>query len=218
MLMMAVMVVKASHAEITMQNAFISGLSLGLSLILAIGAQNAFVLRQGLRKEHVLVLCLTCATADALLIALGISALAQASAIFPAFALVLRYGGAGFLLLYSLRHAYSAIYHTDTLTPAKQPKTALANALATCLALTFLNPHVYLDTVLLIGSVSSRFPDHRLAFGLGAVTASYLFFFSLGYGARLLAPLFAKPQAWRVLDGVIALVMASIAIKLLWMA
>ncbi|OLP44829.1 LysE/ArgO family amino acid transporter [Rhizobium oryziradicis] len=201
-----------------MQNAFFSGLSLGLSLILAIGAQNAFVLKQGLRKEHVFALCLACATADALLIALGITALAQVSAIFPAFALVLRYGGATFLLLYSLRHAYAAITHNGTLTPANQPKTSLIKSLATCLALTFLNPHVYLDTVLLIGSVSSRFPDHRLAFGLGAVTASYAFFFSLGYGARFLAPLFAKPQAWRVLDGAIALVMAWIAIKLVWMA
>jgi L-lysine exporter family protein LysE/ArgO len=216
MLMTAVVVVKARHAEIIMQNAFLSGLSLGLSLILAIGAQNAFVLKQGLRKEHVFALCLTCATADALLITLGITALAQVTAIFPAFAPLLRYGGAAFLMFYSLRHAYAAIKHHAALAPADQPKNSLIGSLATCLALTFLNPHVYLDTVLLIGSVSSRFPDHRLAFGLGAVAASYLFFFSLGYGATLLAPLFARPQAWRVLDGVIALVMAWLAIKLVW--
>jgi L-lysine exporter family protein LysE/ArgO len=212
------LLVKARKAEFNMHNAFMSGLSLGLSLILAIGAQNAFVLRQGLRKEHVFVLCLACATADALLIALGISALAHVTAIFPAFAPLLRYGGAAFLLVYSLHHAYAAIKHHDAMAPTDQPKSTLFGSLATCLALTFLNPHVYLDTVLLIGSVSSRFPDHRVAFGLGALTASYLFFFSLGYGARLLAPLFAQPQAWRILDGIIALVMAWIAIKLVWMA
>lgn len=210
------LLVKAHHAEIIMHTAFFSGLSLGLSLIMAIGAQNAFVLRQGLRMEHVFALCLTCATADALLITLGISALTQVTAAFPAFAPPLRYGGAAFLLVYSLRHAYAAIMHHDALAPTDQPRTTLISSLATCLALTFLNPHVYLDTVLLIGSVSSRFPDHRLAFGLGAVAASYLFFFSLGYGARLLAPLFARAGAWRVLDGVIALVMAWIAIKLVW--
>ncbi|HBF31897.1 LysE family transporter [Rhizobium sp.] len=197
-----------------MSNAFLSGLSLGLSLILAIGAQNAFVLRQGLRREHVFIISFTCATADALLIALGISALQQVTAIFPAFEPLLRYGGAAFLLAYSLRHAHAALKHHDALAPTDQPARSLISSLATCLALTFLNPHVYLDTVLLIGSVSSQFPAHRLAFGLGAVTASFLFFFSLGYGARLLAPLFARALAWRVLDGVIALVMAWIAIKL----
>ncbi|MBB4955327.1 L-lysine exporter family protein LysE/ArgO [Agrobacterium vitis] len=199
-----------------MHTAFLSGLTLGLSLIIAIGAQNAFVLRQGLRREHVFIICLTCATADALLITLGVSALAQVTALFPAFAPLLRYGGAAFLLVYSLRHAYAAIRHHDTLAPTDQPASPLMASLLTCLALTFLNPHVYLDTVLLIGSVASRFPDHRLAFGLGAVAASYLFFFSLGYGARLLAPLFATALAWRMLDGVIALVMAWIAIKLVW--
>lgn len=213
---MLALLVKARNREKVMENAFLSGLSLALSLILAIGAQNAFVLRQGLRREHVFAICLTCATADALLIALGISALTQVTQIFPAFVPLLRYGGAAFLLVYSLRHALAAVQQHNALTPADQPPSSLARSLAVCLALTFLNPHVYLDTVLLIGSVSSQFPGHRLAFGLGAMTASFLFFFSLGYGARLLAPLFARAIAWRVLDGVIALVMASIAIRLVW--
>jgi L-lysine exporter family protein LysE/ArgO len=199
-----------------MDTAFLSGLSLGLSLIIAIGAQNAFVLRQGLRREHVFAICLTCASADALLIALGISALAQVSALFPGFQPLLRYGGAAFLLVYGLRHAHAALTNHQALSPTEQPPRPLLRSLATCLALTFLNPHVYLDTVLLIGSVSSQFPARKLTFGLGAVTASFLFFFSLGYGARLLAPLFAKACAWRLLDGVIALVMLWIAIKLAW--
>lgn len=210
------LLVKARNREITMNNAFLSGLSLGLSLILAIGAQNAFVLRQGLRREHVFAICFTCASADALLIALGISSLTQFTQVFPAIVPLLRYGGAAFLLVYSLRHAMAAIKQNEALAPTDQRPSSLIRSLVLCLALTFLNPHVYLDTVLLIGSVSSQFPGQQLAFGLGAVMASFLFFFSLGYGARLLAPLFARTAAWRVLDGVIALVMAWIAIKLAW--
>ncbi len=200
-----------------MNTAFLSGFSLSFGLIMAIGAQNAFVLRQGLRREHVFAICLSCAVTDALLIAVGILALGHVTAVFPAFAPLLRYGGAAFLLVYSLQHAYAALKQHAVLAPTDQPAKSLIRTLTTCLALTFFNPHVYLDTVLLIGSVASQFPGHRLAFGLGAAMASGLFFFSLGYGARLVAPLFARAIAWRVLDGVIALVMAWIAIKLVWM-
>ncbi|MGV1769374.1 LysE/ArgO family amino acid transporter [Agrobacterium vitis] len=198
-----------------MQNAYFSGLFLGLSLIVAIGAQNAFLLRQGLRREHVFVLCLTCAASDALLIVLGISALATVTALLPAFEPVLRYGGAAFLLAYSARHALAALKPENGLTPGEAKPSTLTASLATCLALTFLNPHVYLDTVLLIGSISSRFADHKTAFGLGAVSASFLFFFSLGFGARLLVPVFARPVSWRILDAIIAVVMAWIAIGLI---
>lgn len=198
-----------------MQNAYLSGLGLGLSLIVAIGAQNAFLLRQGLRREHVFLMSLTCALSDALLIALGVTSLARITALLPAVEPGLRYGGAAFLMLYGARHAYAALKSESGLTAADTPATPLATSLATCLALTFLNPHVYLDTVLLIGSVSSRYGEYRNAFGLGAVTGSFLFFFSLGYGARLLAPVFARPLAWRCLDAIIAVVMVWIGFGLI---
>ncbi|MBB4006254.1 LysE/ArgO family amino acid transporter [Allorhizobium taibaishanense] len=198
-----------------MQNAFLSGLGLGLSLIIAIGAQNAFLLRQGLRREHVFLMSLTCALSDALLIALGVTSLARVTAIMPAVEPVLRYGGAAFLMLYGARHAYAALKTESGLTPTEAPPSPLAASLATCLALTFLNPHVYLDTVLLVGSVSSRYGEHRNAFGVGAMTASFVFFFSLGYGARLLAPIFARPFSWRCLDAIIAVVMVWIGIGLI---
>lgn len=192
-----------------------AGFFLGLSLIVAIGAQNAFILRQGLRREHVLPLVLTCAISDAILIALGVAGFATVLSRVEWLEPVLRYGGATFLIAYALRSAYSAWTGGNSLRASETVGTSLRTALLTCLAFTWLNPHVYLDTVVLLGSISTRYAGHELAFALGAMTASFFFFFSLGYGARLLAPLFARPVSWRVLDGVIALVMASIAIKLL---
>lgn len=197
-----------------MLTAALSGLFLGLSLIIAIGAQNAFVLRQGLRREHVFVVCLTCALSDALLISLGVFALGTVTDLIPGIEPALRYGGAAFLLAYGLRSARSAMTGSSALTSGDGARQGLGATLATALAFTFLNPHVYLDTVLLIGSIASQYPGREAAFGAGAVTGSFLFFFSLGYGARLLAPVFARPNAWRVLDGVIAVVMIGLAIKL----
>ncbi|SMC60552.1 LysE/ArgO family amino acid transporter [Rhizobium sp. RU36D] len=197
--------------------ATVSGFFLGLSLIVAIGAQNAFVLRQGLLKSHVFAICLTCALSDALLIAAGVSGFAGAADALPYLVPLLRYGGAAFLLIYGLRSFRSAFGQAQTLAPADATSTGLSKALATCLALTWLNPHVYLDTVVLLGSISTRFAGHELYFGLGATTASFVFFFSLGYGARLLRPVFARPLAWRILDGAIALIMWSIAARLVLM-
>ncbi|NBN76947.1 LysE family transporter [Microvirga tunisiensis] len=194
--------------------AAVNGLLLSLSLIVAIGAQNAFVLRQGLRRQHVLAVCLTCALSDALLITLGVVALSAINEALPGFEPVLRYGGAAFLLAYGLRSLLSAWRGGNALALATDQTQGLAATLATLLAFTFLNPHVYLDTVLLIGSVASQYPGAEAAFGAGAAAGSFLFFFALGYGARLLAPLFARPSAWRILDGVIAVVMVLLAAKL----
>ncbi len=193
---------------------YMTGLSMGLGLIVAIGAQNAFVLRQGLKREHVLPVVLACALSDALLIALGVTSLAQVIALMPWLEPAMRYGGAAFLLWYALRSLRSAMTSTDALKVDNGIGTPLKATLATCLALTWLNPHVWLDTVVLLGSIATQFSGERLAFALGATSASFLFFFGLGYGARYLSPLFAQPLAWRILDGLIAVVMGSIAARL----
>ncbi len=200
-----------------MANALLSGFLLGLSLIVAIGAQNAFVLRQGLMRHHVFAVCLTCAASDAILIAAGVGGFAGLADAMPYLAPVLRYGGAAFLLVYGLRSAMSAWRGSAALSPDADMRPDLWRTLLTCLALTWLNPHVYLDTVVLLGSISTRFAGNELHFGLGAVTASFLFFFSLGYGARLLRPIFARPVAWRLLDGAIAVIMWTIAVRLVVM-
>ncbi|NBB50651.1 LysE family transporter [Rhizobium sp. CRIBSB] len=192
-----------------------AGFLLGLSLIVAIGAQNAFILRQGLRREHVLPLVLTCAISDAILIALGVAGFATVLSRLDWLEPVMRFAGAAFLIVYALRSLHSAWTGGNSLRAGETTATSLRTALLTCIAFTWLNPHVYLDTVVLLGSISTRYAGHETAFALGAMTASFVFFFSLGYGARLLAPLFARPLAWRILDGIIALVMASIAINLL---
>jgi len=198
-----------------MINAILSGYLLGLGLIVAIGAQNAFVLRQGLRGRHVLPVVLTCALSDAVLIAAGVAGLGWLGERWPALLPLLRYAGAAFLFAYALRALWSAWTAKAGLEPDGQDGAGLAAALATCLALTWLNPHVYLDTVVLIGSVASGFGAMKVWFGLGAVAASFSFFFALGFGARLLRPLFARPAAWRLLDGVIAVTMAVLGAKLL---
>ena len=196
---------------------FLPGFLLSLSLILAIGAQNAFVLRQGLRRAHVLPVVLTCAISDAVLIVAGVAGFGALAEAVPWFEPLMRYGGAAFLLWYGWINARSAWRGGQALAMGGDEAQSLRSAIATVLALTWLNPHVYLDTVVLVGSISAQYPD-RLSFGIGAVLASFVFFFSLGYGARALAPLFAKPRAWQVLDGIIALTMWAIAFKLLyWM-
>jgi L-lysine exporter family protein LysE/ArgO len=199
-----------------MTNSFLPGFALGLSLILAIGAQNAFVLRQGLRREHVFWVCLTCALSDALLIAAGVAGFGALAASLPWFETVMRFGGAAFLVCYGLLSFRRAWRGDSALQVATTAGASLSTALLTVLAFTWLNPHVYLDTVVLIGSVSAQYGD-RLGFALGAMTASFVFFFGLGYGARLLAPLFARPRAWQVLDALIGAVMWMIAIKLVIM-
>jgi L-lysine exporter family protein LysE/ArgO len=192
-----------------------AGFLLGGSLIIAIGAQNAFILRQGLLREHVFVLCLICSLADAVLIAAGVGGLGTLVAASPRLVMVVTLGGAAFLACYAVL-AFRRALHPETLRAARSGEGGLKAAVAACLAFTFLNPHVYLDTVLLLGSLSGRFAGPaRIAYGVGAATASFIWFFSLGYGARLLQPLFARPPAWRVLDSVVGLVMAGIAVSLL---
>lgn len=193
---------------------FGAGFALGLSLIMAIGAQNAFVLRQGIRRSHVFAVCLTCAFSDALLIGAGVAGFGRLSEAAPWVDPLMRWGGAVFLLAYGARAFWSAWRGGAVLAVAGQGAEALGPVLATCLALTWLNPHVYLDTVVLLGAVAAQYED-RLGFAMGAMSASFVFFFSLGYGARRLAPLFARPQAWRVLDVCVGLLMWIIAFSLI---
>ncbi|MDF9303205.1 LysE/ArgO family amino acid transporter [Tritonibacter mobilis] len=191
-----------------------AGFGLGFSLILAIGAQNAFVLRQGIRGQHVLPIVLTCALSDALLITAGVAGFGTLTSALPWFEPVMRIGGALFLTGYGLRSLRSAWTGGAALsTEGQGGQTALWPAVLTCLAFTWLNPHVYLDTVVLLGAISAQYTP-AWVFGLGAVTASFVFFFTLGYGARLLAPIFARPRAWQVLDALIGVVMLALAVKL----
>ncbi|WP_238866276.1 LysE/ArgO family amino acid transporter [Achromobacter xylosoxidans] len=199
-----------------MTSAFLPGFFLSLSLILAIGAQNAFVLRQGLRQEHVFAVCLVCAVSDAILIAAGVAGFGLASHALPWLEPVLRYGGALFLLAYAARSLRSALRNHGSLTPSGRQAAGLGATLTTCLAFTWLNPHVYLDTVVLLGSISSQYEGHKAAFALGAMAASFTFFFTLGFGARLLRPVFASQAAWRVLDVPVGIAMLAIALKLVW--
>ncbi len=197
-----------------MLTSFLPGFVLSLTLILAIGAQNAFVLRQGLRREHVFWVCLTCGMSDAILIVAGVAGFSALAKAVPWFETAMRYGGSAFLIWYGWRNAVSAWRGGAILDTSGEAAQSLSKTILTLLAITWLNPHVYLDTVVLIGSISAQYPD-RLAFGTGAVLASITFFFSLGYGARLLTPFFAKPLSWQILDGFIALTMWAIAAKLL---
>lgn len=191
--------------------AALTGATLGLTLIVAIGAQNAFVLRQGLRREHVGAIVAFCALADALLMVAGVAGLAQVLGKRPLLAWWLTAGGASFLLLYGLRALWRAARPGTLQAADGQASITLAQALAQTAAFTLLNPHVYLDTVLLVGSVGAQMGDARWWFAGGAALSSVLWFSALGYGARWLAPVFAKPRAWQVLDGVIGLVMLLLA-------
>ncbi|MGR3495516.1 LysE/ArgO family amino acid transporter [Citreimonas sp.] len=191
----------------------LAGFALGLSLILAIGAQNAFVLRQGMMRRHVLPVVLVCAISDAVLITAGVAGFGALTTAIPGLELWMRLAGAAFLIWYGARTLLSAWRGGEALR-AGEGTQSLRAAILTCLAFTWLNPHVYLDTVVLLGAVSAQYDD-RLAFGAGAVVASFAFFFALGFGARALAPVFARPSAWRVLDTGIGLVMWAIAAKLL---
>ena len=192
-------------------SAALAGGALGLSLIVAIGAQNAFVLRQGLRREHVGAIVALCASADALLMIAGVFGLAQLLGHQPALAWWLTAFGLVFLLLYGLRAMMRAWRPSGLMAAPEHAPISLAQALTTTAAFTLLNPHVYLDTVVLVGSVGAQMGDLRGWFALGAALASLMWFATLGYGARWLAPLFAEPGAWRVLDGLIGLIMLTLA-------
>ena len=194
---------------------FLSGFFLGFSLILAIGAQNAFILKQGLLRQHVFLLCMICALSDAILINVGVFSFSFFSKRFSVIEPVARYGGAAFLFYYGARSYWAAFKKSNAMRVAVDSNASVESAVLMCLALTWLNPHVYLDTMMLIGSVSTQYPSEKVQFAVGASLASFVFFFSLGYGARLLAPVFRQPRAWKVLDGFIGTVMWGIATNLL---
>ncbi|MFF8835831.1 LysE/ArgO family amino acid transporter [Streptomyces sp. NPDC015130] len=191
--------------------AVLAGFGTGLSLIVAIGAQNAFVLRQGARGHAVLAVVAICAVSDAVLIALGVAGVGAVVTAWPAALTVVGLAGGAFLLGYGLLAARRVL--------RPDPAAALATggpdagsarrAVLTCLAMTWLNPHVYLDTVLLLGSLASDRGDLRWAFGVGAAAASLGWFFALGFGARLLSGVLSRPKAWRVLDGLVAATMLA---------
>lgn len=207
----------------------LSGLGLGFSLIIAIGAQNLFVLRQGLRREYVLVVAAVCAVSDAILIVVGVSGIGLVLQALPWLVTAIRWAGAAFLVGYGLlaaRRAWRpggeafevpatatdpAAAGSSTLTATR---TRLAPVILTCLALTWLNPHVYLDTVFLLGSVANSHGEGRWLFAAGAVTASAIWFFGLGLGARYLGRWLSGRRAWRILDSVIAVVMIALGVSL----
>ena len=193
---------------------FLTGFIASLALIVAIGAQNAFILRQGLRREHVLPLVAFCATADAVLILAGVAGLGAIIEAQPIALDFIRYGGAAFLAY----HGWDAVKRmskAEQMVVEAGSGITLKRALLTVAGFTFLNPHVYLDTVILLGALANQTGDMRWSFATGAALASFVWFIGLGYGARLLTPVFAKPKAWQILDGFIALVMFSLAAFLL---
>ena len=192
------------------------GFGTGMSLLVVIGAQNAFVLRQGLRGEHVAWVVVLCSLSDAVLISIGTAGLGGLSRVGPWVVPTLTYVGVAFLVVYgalTLRHAFRA----GALEAAPDHgRATLVRTVATCLALTWLNPHVYLDTVLLLGSIATSHQPDQWWFAVGAAAASCVWFAGIGFGARWLRPLFASPKAWRVLDIGVALVMWAVAASLVW--
>jgi L-lysine exporter family protein LysE/ArgO len=196
-----------------MSSPLIVGFIASFTLIAAIGAQNAFVLRQGIRREQVLPVVALCTVSDIVLISAGIAGVGALISAHPNALNIAKFGGALFLVGYGLLAARRA-WRPSSLTPAESAPARLIEVLVTCAALTFLNPHVYLDTVVLLGALANEHHDERWLFGVGAVTASAVWFVSLGLGARQLAGLFAKPLTWRVLDGLIAAMMLILGVSL----
>jgi L-lysine exporter family protein LysE/ArgO len=226
-----------SHAESyrrSVLSPLLAGLGLGFSLIVAIGAQNLFVLRQGVRREHLVAVVAVCALSDAVLILLGVSGIGFVLQAVPWLIVVVRWAGAAFLVGYGLLAARRALRPSgetlrvdagapapatipdagDTLVQTRPARSTLTATVLTCLALTWLNPHVYLDTVFLLGSVASTHGDGRWAFAIGACIASLVWFSALGFGSRFLGRWLDTPRAWRLLDAIIAVVMFAIAISL----
>ena len=189
---------------------YISGFLLGLSLIIAIGSQNAFLLKQGLKREHIFYICLFCAVSDALLILAGVAGFGAVTTRYPQAVMVAKIAGVIFLVVYGLQSLYASVRRSHALQVEGQIVTSLKKSLLLCLGFTWLNPHVYLDTLVLVGMVSTG-ASRKSVFAAGAVSASFIFFFALGYSARLLKPLFANPKAWNILDAVVGLLMLYLA-------
>ena len=194
---------------------FLTGFLTSAALIMAIGAQNVFVLRQGLRREHVGPIVLFCACADAALILAGVNGVGAFLSAAPQLATALALAGAAFLSWYGIQ-AFQRMAKPSAMVLEEGTGVSVGRALATTAAFTFLNPHVYLDTLLLMGSAGAAQPaDVRPIFVAGAVTASFAWFSSLGFGAQFLRPVFTKPSAWRVLDGIVGVIMLSMATMLI---
>ena len=190
----------------------LAGFLTGFSLIVAIGAQNAYVLRMGITKSHVGLVVVLCCVSDGLLIALGIGGLGRIFRAVPVLLTICKWVGVAYLVFFAIATA-RRMFSTSGLTPERDDGLSRSNVVATTLALTWLNPHVYLDTVLLIGSVGNQYGAHRWWFGLGAALASVAWFCGLGFGARLLATAMRRPQTWRILDGAIVVVLIVVAIN-----
>lgn len=196
----------------------VKGFGTGGALIIAIGAQNAFVLKQGILKNHVFATVLICAVTDAALILIGLGGFGKILTSSPFLLELARWGGVAFLLYYGFR-SFRAVFKTESLTFALNKKNlpSLKASLTTALALSLLNPHVYLDTVVLLGSIGAQFPAwERPYFALGAILASFSWFFSMGYGARYLGPLFQKSLSWKILDFIIGCIMTILALTLIF--
>jgi L-lysine exporter family protein LysE/ArgO len=196
-----------------MSSPLLLGFVASFTLIAAIGAQNAFVLRQGIRREHVLPVVALCTVSDIVLISAGIAGVGALISAHPSALNIAKFGGALFLVGYGLMAARRA-WRPSSLSPSEKAPARLIDVLVTCAALTFLNPHVYLDTVVLLGALANEHRDERWLFGVGAVTASAVWFVGLGLGARRLAGLFASPMTWRILDGLIAVMMIGLGVSL----
>ncbi len=196
--------------------AITTGFLTGFALILAIGAQNAFVLRQGILRNHIFWVALICALSDAILIIAGVAGFDAAILAFPSLPLIMSLAGALFLIIYGAQKFWAA-YRGGENQGLNGTNTALLSTLLTCLALTWLNPHVYLDTLGLIGAISTQYSgvSEKMAFASGATLASFVFFFSLGYGARLLAPIMQTARTWQILDVLIGMLMWYLAYGLL---
>jgi L-lysine exporter family protein LysE/ArgO len=194
---------------------FLTGMGTGGGLIIAIGAQNAFVLSQGVRKNHYILIPLICAVCDAILVAVGVAGFGSFIASSKVLSQVAGIGGAVFLFCYGIRSFRSAL-KGERLESDQKGETSLKAAVLTTLAVTLLNPHVYIDTILLLGSIAGQFqaPGH-LIFGAGAAAASFIWFFALSLGSSLLAPLFKKELSWRILDSLVGMIMWAVAISVL---
>src|ERR1700741_5151345 len=196
-----------------MSSPLVLGFIASFTLIAAIGAQNAFVLRQGIRREHVLPVVALCTVSDMVLISAGIAGVGALISAHPSALNIAKFGGALFLVGYGLMAARRA-WRPSSLSPSEKAPARLIEVLGTCAALTFLNPHVYLATVVLLGALAKEHREERSLFGVGAVTASAVWFVGLGVGARRLAGLFASPVTWRILDGLIAVMMIALGLLL----
>ena len=190
--------------------AFSSGLASGLALIIAIGAQNAFVIRQGLQRQHVLTVVLFCAFSDALLIAAGTAGLGRAIDSAPEVLEIVRWFGVTYLIFFGSKSIRSAFRH-NILTLEQGAVVSRKKTILTVLALTFLNPHVYLDTVIFLGSIANQFPSDKWLFSTGAMTASFLWFFFIGFGSKLAASFMVKVIFWKILDLAVAAIMFTLA-------